>query len=519
MKNLLVFLSLLTVFFLSCSGEKSTFSEKQDDEDFSNVNSPDDDSEEKETEEVESVMFKPKEFFGLITDKGYLLRWSKPSEEPVRWQIHRKNPDEDNYTKIVDLDSSKNEYTDTSFSQTTRSSYKLVALGEIEPIDAGIVDSSLPTWTLIRFMNLDSHWGDNFPTMDNAKYQATMDLAEAALNPNIQVAVLVDAGTPNGSIWINTDPDEIHVTKEKPEIDFGNVDELKSFVDWATKEFPAQRYALSFWGHGSGPLGGQDYNTARAILPDETDSNDLSPEESGELLDYIIEKTGKTVEVTFFCTCLTQNVETAYPLINKTRYTVAGESVVGCGKDIVEVLVDNIHSFAEETAIKTCEAQKEGYDIDVLFSAIHNEVLGELGRAMGELTDSLIQLMKSDNSIRDRIMDLTSEVQNMKYSDGVPDFTSAYLDIYDLMEHLGKINDSTIKQKTAKIKTIIKEKVVKKTVSRKTEKDLYRNAHGISVYHPTKSFNYYSTGYNKRIFSKDTGWGDYLKELRKIDIR
>src|SRR5262249_455391 len=140
-------------------------------------------------------------------------------------------------------------------------------LGSTAEVGSNTRDRSTQTsaeWTIMVFMN-----GDN-----NLELYAIKDFLEmAAINYNPLVNVVVQLDRIPGETdaygdWENTlrfkltqgmtpteenalSPQESKLPKGK-EINMGDPAALSSFVEWAQKKYPANRYMLVIWDHGDG---------------------------------------------------------------------------------------------------------------------------------------------------------------------------------------------------------------------------------------------------------------------------
>ncbi len=128
------------------------------------------------------------------------------------------------------------------------------------------VKLELPTeddrgWTFLVYMNADNDLSgkDGLPYYDYAtadlKQMQTVDYKEGTLSTVVLVDYK-DDDTYRGLIAYD-DP----ATDEPPlpsigECDMGAMETLRDFISWGTANYPAQRYALVLWDHGSGFLSG-----------------------------------------------------------------------------------------------------------------------------------------------------------------------------------------------------------------------------------------------------------------------
>ena len=121
------------------------------------------------------------------------------------------------------------------------------------------VNAATAKWTVMVYMSGDNNLEDYV-----VKDLETELAALSASNPNIQVTALADRGpgydTSRGD-WQTTKlfhptqgliADATHAVADWGERNMGDPDTLADFVEWSKANYPADRYALYFWGHGWG---------------------------------------------------------------------------------------------------------------------------------------------------------------------------------------------------------------------------------------------------------------------------
>ncbi len=457
----------------------------------------------------------PADFFGYYdSEKKYVLSWSKPEKLPDLWEIERKMNDEAEFVKVGEISPEETAFRDDGFIKEKEPEYRLVIVADGQKKAAGTVKSAIKTWTLIRFFSFDATWGGDMPDKKEAEAQAFWNTVYFTDNPNINVVSEADYGGNLGSMWGYPDsenPDGFTII-DKPEINFGKPSDHKAFVDWAVEKFPAQRYAFSLWSHGSGPIGA--FENLRSVGIDETDSDELDPEETGELFSYITAAGGKKIDVAFFCACLTNTTENNYAIRNYTKYIVAGESVVGCGSELLSTLKSEYGKTSAEIAAYHSEQQIGNMEKDVVFSAVAAEHLSMLALKLNSIAVKIGEAVKSDSMLREKILETAAKTQNMKYmTDSSPNTEWAYLDLVDFLNKISEIKIPGVLELASETSDFIKTRlIIQKSIQNDLDA-LYPNAGGISIYHPTADYKVYRSVYDKRSFAQESFWGMYLKML------
>ena len=150
------------------------------------------------------------------------------------------------------------------------------------------------------------------------------------------------------------------------ETDSGDPKTLIKFISWVAEEYPAERYALILWNHGSGwepseidriarEVGSRDYNLReasersaspmgkfffrtsiqkilslsspqeRAICSDDVSGHSLDTIELSNVLAQAVQILGQPLDLLGMDACLMSNLEVAYQTQKYTKYIVASE--------------------------------------------------------------------------------------------------------------------------------------------------------------------------------------------------
>ncbi|MCD6488404.1 MAG: hypothetical protein J7K21_04185 [Desulfurococcales archaeon] len=97
------------------------------------------------------------------------------------------------------------------------------------------------------------------------------------------------------------------------EVNTGDPDTLKSFIEFVVGNYPAEHYMLIIWDHGGGPGGAAwDYSS---------DDDYLTLKEIREA----VEEAGVHLDIIGFDACLMATIDAAYEFRNVADYLVASE--------------------------------------------------------------------------------------------------------------------------------------------------------------------------------------------------
>ena len=115
--------------------------------------------------------------------------------------------------------------------------------------------------------------------------------------------------------------------------DMSNPEALCDFINFATENFPADRYQLVFWNHGGGTIGG--------FGVDEVSGNTQTLYQ----IDQALTQAGVKFDYIGFDACLMATIETAFMLEKHADYLIASEeSEPGYGwyyTDFITALSEN----------------------------------------------------------------------------------------------------------------------------------------------------------------------------------
>ena len=130
-------------------------------------------------------------------------------------------------------------------------------------------------------------------------------------------------------LYIQKDADEEKITSpvvDKVEkVDMGDYKRVVDFVLWAKKNYPARRYMLVLWDHGSGWMDPQQKpkDDAKGISFDDETSNYIRTKQIGAIL-----KEAGNVDVLAFDACLMQMAEVAFEVKDNTKVIIGSEETV-----------------------------------------------------------------------------------------------------------------------------------------------------------------------------------------------
>ncbi len=186
---------------------------------------------------------------------------------------------------------------------------------------------------------------------------------------------------------IQKDSDENHISSpvlfQEKSADMGDYREAENFVRWAKAKFPARRYMLIIWNHGSGWL--DPRKASKGISFDDETGDYIRTPQIGQIL----RDTGG-VDILAYDACLMQMGEVAFEVKNSAKVIVGSEETVpGAGYPyslFLGAMARRPAMSDEQTGAMMVEAFKLFYDKagqGAQLSAIRTSALGGFAQRMG----------------------------------------------------------------------------------------------------------------------------------------
>lgn len=179
-------------------------------------------------------------------------------------------------------------------------------------------------WTILIYMD-----GDNSLSSDT-NYDVEEIKAAGGSDSNVNIVVVWDQltyeldGDKHGYYYITND--ESILLRDTGEINMGDPETAKDFLDFALTNFSAKRYLYVFWNHGSGVDRYRRSVATRGVCDDSTNNNDhLNEQEQQEILAYFNTKTGKKMDIVAYDVCNMAAGEIMYQYRDLADYFIASE--------------------------------------------------------------------------------------------------------------------------------------------------------------------------------------------------
>ena len=377
-------------------------------------------------------------------------------------------------------------------------------------------------WTLMFYG--DGDWPGGWPLTD------FLTQVGISSSNNVDIVALDDVPDGPAKLWYIDNNSSRILLEEKGEINMGDYETLRDFINYCKTNYSAERYALNLWDHGAAWKGAcmdiTNVSGGYDILT--MDEMQMALEESGG------------VNIIGFSACVMGCIESAYELRNCTEVYIGSEEMHGIGIEWVQV-ADILEEYPNESTYNI------SYKIMELFKTNYPYV----GR-LYDWTTSMIMQMKmlilpyppalTISAVRtDKIEMLVSSVNNL--SNTLIDNINLYkrtitrvrfrvddyprpmiifspmgdtIDIYHFVDLIDKPRFRLLTPELHEAVEDVKE-CLEMTLIDEYHQVGHRNAHGLSIYFPPKytpiKLRKYDSSYPNcgLDFTEDTRWDEFLE--------
>lgn len=332
---------------------------------------------------------------------------------------------------------------------------------------------STKEWTFMVYMA-----GDNSLGASPQKDMVEADLSEletAGSDSNINIIVLVDKyGTGNSKCYYIESGNRVQkslssIGYTSTELNMGNSDTLRKFVDWAMTTYPATNYFLDLWDHGTGWI---------SFCSDNTNSDEMTATEFGTAMRLIKSEHGR-LDVIGWDACYMANQEMIYQ-----------------AKDFGDIYLASEHREAFEgwdyatslswlksnpTSTPTAFAKRIINDYESYYSNQYTLSAIDLKSYDINITDNLNLLLQG---LKYHANEYNTEISNARGNSLFYRYrtsSNTFCDLYDFVDniHSSGITNVTIKGYCVAIKSQINNSVIWEKHSNELS-----SSHGLTFYFP-----------------------------------
>jgi hypothetical protein len=369
----------------------------------------------------------------------------------------------------------------------------LLLLSALASITIAAPPAPQAKWTVMVYIS-----GDN-NLEDYVVKDIELELAPTGSSADVQVVALADRGPGYDTSYGDWQSTKLfHVTQgmtaapenavaDWGERNMGDPQTLIDFVTWTKSNYPADHYALYFWGHGWNWHPGY-------VMADDTDDDTLDMEEIKAALPSI-----GFIDVVGYDGCNMASIEVQYLWQGYATALVHSQEYINWDGIEYDVWLAQLSANPNMTADEVAIATSQSVTNDKTMSAVAVDGrLDALITAVDEWSIALKAGLAVDRKKYDRAFGATQS------------FWQAPMDkdLYDMAYEIDRlVSDSNIKAKSQAVMSAVDAAVLEEHHT-----NAYSGAHGITIYHVAKASarDEYFTYYFTLDFALQTGWDEFL---------
>lgn len=371
----------------------------------------------------------------------------------------------------------------------------------ISPINSAKAETRSPKdWTLLVFINgfnnLDSFGAKDINEMEKVgstgKINVVVQWASLAAKDVKRLLVRKDTDTSNV-----TSP----ILENLGQIDMGSSKSLIEFVQWGAKKYPAKKYFVTVWNHGSGwHWTKKDSIVLNDISNDDLSGNSISTEELGAAMGTISTGLGQKVDLYGSDACLMGMVEVAAEMKNSVGVFVGSQETEPADGWPYDRLLTEWNKLSNESAQDVAKVLVSQYKLS--YGSKSGITLSAFD--LGKYSDLEVAVGKLSSAILAQPADAKSKVLKSG-EDSDYFYDKDYRDLGDFSKQLAKNIPAFSPNVLAELNSAVSSFVFTNTVSSD-----HAAATGVSFWFPTKKSTYekYESRYQALQFNKDTHWKD-----------
>jgi hypothetical protein len=277
-------------------------------------------------------------------------------------------------------------------------------------------------------------------------------------------------------------------TSEK---DMGDPQTLIDFVCWAVDRYPADKYCLSMFDHGTGWIG-----TCGDIT---NNGSCLDMAELKTTMSEIKTHLGKKLDILLMNACEMAMLEVFSQIQQDVTISIAAEVPIGSQDISYKRILENV---TEQPWFSPMEFSQKIIDASSnKFFGVYLVKIGDIQIQVNELAQALLKNMPSKTILRNVYTNSYTRIpwQPATFAHDIYSFSQSLLQMVD---------DSTIKEKAAILMDLINTSVIRQGSDRFDYSDT--DLHGISIYFPSANASY-NGKYEEVDFAQETVWVDFLR--------
>jgi hypothetical protein len=398
-----------------------------------------------------------------------------------------------------------------------RPSYLLSAVLAVSLIAAYVPQahaaSAVKEWTVLNFINgknnLDSYGAMNINQMEEvgSTDKINMVVEWGSLEGPSVKRLLVVKDNDTGKV---TSP----IVQDLGNADMGDWQHLVDFVKWGVKNYPAQKYMINVWDHGSGWHERQQRGMLSPfdISWDEDSGNHITTVQLGQAMEEAARAIGHKVDVYGSDACLMAMAEIASEMADSVQVFVGSQDLEpGAGwpyGDWMRAWVKESSSTPQLVGKLLVDAYLKSYsggsngDEEVTLSAFDLAHTDALHAAVTNLRKGIAGLAAADAG---KVLKVAQKTQNF--------YTSDYSDLIHFTELLPREGITGLQPSISSALHDVATQYV--TANGVTQS--FKDAKGLSFWFPTDKYTLddFLALYKTLKFDRATGWSEALAKVLK----
>jgi len=379
-----------------------------------------------------------------------------------------------------------------------------IPYGPISTTPFTVGSGPVADWTVMVYLD-----GDN--SLESAAIDTFLNLASVGSSPQVKIAVQMDRigiddrygnWTDCKRFYILKDitPTPENATQDLGEIDMGEPETLKDFVNWTMNNYPANRYFLVLWDHGAGFMG---------FCFDITNlGNSLSLPELSQALNGL----PATIDVILVDACSTSMIEVAYQIKDYANLLIGPEDLgyePAPYKDYLSDLASNStmspKAFAKEVVtnyINWCSSAA-----NIQNATLSATDLTKITSVTAAIDDYALELEEKETTFHEQISLARNFTEG--YQGPYEKQTGNFIDLYHFAQLAYEyVHDPELQAAAIQLMTSLS---IGNAIVADANK-AHPNSHGLSIFFPDENEKYNAFGdtYEKTDFTKDTLWDKFI---------
>lgn len=361
-------------------------------------------------------------------------------------------------------------------------------------------------WTFLIFMN-------GFNNLDSF---ATKDLNEIEkVGSTNQVNVVVQWASYRAGVakrlLVQKDNDAVNVTSPIVEdigrVDMGDHRNLVEFVKWAVDRYPARKYFIDVWNHGSGWHKNRLGGVTKDISNDDYSGNSITTEQLGQAIRDLSAHIGRKIDIYGSDACLMGMAEVAAEMKDSVHVYLGSQDLEPADGWPYDRILEKWNQIPNASARDVAQILVREYAASypgrsgITQGAYDMSKFGALTASIRELS-SVLQSQPSD--VLEKVLQSAQATQSFFYED--------YKDVGDFVRLL-EVN-TTDAQISRTVLRNVKRSVNDLMIANATSADMNKST-GVAFWLPVNNWSYtrYADRYGALQFNSDTNWKDAIRSL------